>query len=253
MQILVLSLSCALTYSHTHTHTHTHMHTHILSHTHTHTHTLTYSHTHTLTYSHTHTHTHTHMHTHTHTCTAETKHNMEEGSGGGEEDDGVISLKVLYAPDNNLTRSIMTKANRTFATAEYIRDWAEQVADCSDHFLKNYPPDSPRVERLRQVWYRALHHLFHMSCMLFFMDYIIETLHCFAPQTIDFLLYNDSASGVWEYLQNAGEIQNVTITNASLFRVSELLNPNSSDNIWDILERTRDTANVSGPIPFCGY
>ena len=45
----------------------------------------------------------------------------------------------------------MTKANRTFATAEYIQDWAEQVANCSEYFLENYPRDDPRVEGLRQV------------------------------------------------------------------------------------------------------
>ena len=64
---------------------------------------------------------------------------------------GRISLKVLYTPDNNLTRSIMTKANRTFAAAEFLQNWAEQVSNCSEYFLESYPPDSLRVDRLRQV------------------------------------------------------------------------------------------------------
>ena len=76
-------------------------------------------------------------------------------------------------------------------------------------------------------------------------DYFVLLL-----QTIDFLLYNDSSSGVWEYLQGFGDSQNVTITNTSLLQLRELLNPNSSDSIWDILERTRDAANVSRPVPF---
>ena len=69
-------------------------------------------------------------------------------------------------------------------------------------------------------------------------------------QTIDFLLYNDSASGAWDYLQNVGKSRNMTVTNTSLLRVRELINPNSSDSIWNILERTRDTANVSGLVLF---
>ena len=69
----------------------------------------------------------------------------------GDEEMVKVALKVLYTPNNNLTRSIMKKANRTFANVEYFRNWAEQVVNCSQYFLDSFPPDSPQVVTLRQV------------------------------------------------------------------------------------------------------
>lgn len=52
------------------------------------------------------------------------------------------SLKILYTPYTNLTLSIIKKANRTFNSVGLILTFADQVANCSEFFLENFPPES---------------------------------------------------------------------------------------------------------------
>ncbi len=76
----------------------------------------------------------------------------ERGSGTEENvENHRVSIKVLYTPDTPLNRSIMVKANRVFSAPEYFKEWAEQVADCSQLFLDTFPPESSAVQRLRDV------------------------------------------------------------------------------------------------------
>ncbi len=80
------------------------------------------------------------------------------GSGSGSEDENQrISIKVLYTPDTPLTRSIMEKANRVFSVPEYFKEWAEQVANCSQFFLDTFPPNSSAVQRLNDVRYTLMY------------------------------------------------------------------------------------------------
>ncbi len=76
----------------------------------------------------------------------------ERGSGSEENvENHRVSIKVLYTPDTPLNRSIMVKANRDFSAPEYFKEWAEQVADCSQLFLDTFPPESSAVQRMSHV------------------------------------------------------------------------------------------------------
>ena len=57
-----------------------------------------------------------------------------------------IAPKILYTPDNDLTRRIMSKANRTFATVDFVLQWTSQIKNCSDYFTNHYPPTSPAIQ-----------------------------------------------------------------------------------------------------------
>ena len=62
-----------------------------------------------------------------------------------------IAMKILYSPQTNITDSVIRKASRTFNTFQYIRDTAEDIVNCSDFFLQNYPAAGNQVEQIRQV------------------------------------------------------------------------------------------------------
>ena len=57
--------------------------------------------------------------------------------------------KILYSPDTPLTRSIIHRANRTFASVELILSWTTQINNCSTFFLDKYPRDSSDIASLR--------------------------------------------------------------------------------------------------------
>ena len=75
----------------------------------------------------------------------------ENRSGNVETEKLPIAIKVLYAPDTPLTRPIMEKANRMFAVAKEIQEWARQVSNCSQLFLDTFLPDSPPMQKLNGV------------------------------------------------------------------------------------------------------
>ena len=135
-----------------------------------------------------------------------------ENEGGSLDDTpNKISLKILYTPQTNLTHSILEKANRTFETAVFVMDWTGQVANCSQFFLDNFPPDSPQVEQARQL--------------------------------IDLMLSANSgplASIPASQLNQFG--QNITITNESLMNAKKLLNESAPGNIWEIMTLVHDQA-----------
>ena len=40
----------------------------------------------------------------------------------------------------------MTKANRTFATVNFVLQWTSQIRNCSEYFTAHYPPTSPAIQ-----------------------------------------------------------------------------------------------------------
>ena len=62
-----------------------------------------------------------------------------------------VAIKILYSPQTNITDSVTRKASRIFDTFEYIRDTAEEIVNCSDFFLQNYPAAGNQVEQTQQV------------------------------------------------------------------------------------------------------
>lgn len=62
-----------------------------------------------------------------------------------------VTPKILYSPNTARTREIITRANRTFAMFGFMRDWADQLDNCSTYFLEHYSPDSPLVVQLRSA------------------------------------------------------------------------------------------------------
>lgn len=117
-----------------------------------------------------------------------------------------MALKILYTPQTNLTHSILEKANRTFETAVFFMDWSGQVANCSQFFLDNFPPNSTQVEQARQL--------------------------------IDLLLTaNSGVIGSIPASQFNELGQNITITNESLLNAKKLLNDSAPGNIWEIMTR----------------
>ena len=61
------------------------------------------------------------------------------------------SLKILYTPYTNVTLAVIQKANRTFDTAGQIIALADDVANCTQFFLENFPPNSSALDGLREV------------------------------------------------------------------------------------------------------
>lgn len=61
----------------------------------------------------------------------------EGGSGSSQEEDHILSPKIFFTPDNPCTRSIVHRANRTFAVAGILVDWSHSIANCSAYLLRN--------------------------------------------------------------------------------------------------------------------
>ena len=133
-----------------------------------------------------------------------------ENEGGKLEDTpSRVALKILYTPETNLTRSILKKANRTFETAVFFMDWSGQVANCSQFFLDNFPPNSTQVEQARQL--------------------------------IDLLLAaNSGAVGTIPAYQFNELGQNISLNNDSLLHAKALLNESTPGNIWEIMTRVHE-------------
>jgi hypothetical protein len=113
-----------------------------------------------------------------------------------------VALKILYTPQTNLTRSILEKANRTFETAVFVMDWSGQVANCTQFFLDNFPPNSTQVDQARQL--------------------------------IDLLLTaNSGAVGTIPAYQLNELGQNISLNNDSLLNAKTLLNESAPGNIWE--------------------
>lgn len=135
----------------------------------------------------------------------------EDEGGSLDDTPEKVALKILYTPQTNLTHSILEKANRTFETAVFVMEWSGQVANCTQFFLDNFPPDSPQVVRTRQV-----------------IDALVA-----ANDGTAFPLPASS-------LNNVG--QNITITNQSLIRAKTLLNESAPGNIWETVTRVHEQA-----------
>ena len=136
-----------------------------------------------------------------------------ENEGGKLEDSpSRVSLKILYTPQTNLTHSILEKANRTFETAVFFMDWAGQVANCSQFFLDNFPPNSTQVEQARQL-----------------IDLLL-TLNSGAVGSIPAYQFNELA-------------QNITLNNNTLLNARTLLNESAPGNIWEIMTRVHEESS----------
>lgn len=140
-------------------------------------------------------------------------HSAQYENEGGSLDDTPpkIALKILYTPQTNLTHSILEKANRTFETAVFVMDWAGQIANCSQFFLDNFPPNSSQVNQARQL-----------------IDLMLE-------------VNAGSIANIPAYqFNNLG--QNITITNQSLLNAKTLLNESAPGNIWEVMTNIHDQA-----------
>ena len=90
-------------------------------------------------------------------------------------------------------------------------DWSGQVANCSQFFLDNFPPDSPQVEQARQL---------------------IDLMLAANPGTLGSI-----PTSPINQLSN-----NITITNDSLYKAKKLLNESAPNNIWEIMTNVHDQA-----------
>ena len=133
----------------------------------------------------------------------------ENGGGDLDQAPARVALKILYTPQTNLTRSILEKANRTFETAVFVMDLAGQIANCSQFFLDNFPPNSSQVEQVRQL-----------------ID-ILLTANNGAVGSIPANRFNELG-------------QNITITNESLLNAKTLLNDSAPGNIWEIMTQVHE-------------
>ena len=59
-----------------------------------------------------------------------------------------IAPKILYSPNNTVTRSIMDYANITFEAIQVLLDTLELVDNCSSTFVTDNPPDSDLIGQL---------------------------------------------------------------------------------------------------------
>ncbi len=151
-----------------------------------------------------------------------------------EQDGGNLSIipdhtamKILYAPHNNHTANIMTRASRTFQTFAYIQDWAEQIANCSNDFLVNFPPNSTQASNARTL-------------VALLLDNSTTTNDTRMTQ----LLGNNSsqASLILLNLGLAQLRQNVSVDN--LEYMQGLLNETAPGNIWEVVTNVRDVADA---------
>ena len=153
------------------------------------------------------------LYIHVHIYLYSSYHLAQYENEGGSLDDtpAKIALKILYTPQTNLTRSILEKANRTFETAVFVMDWAGQIANCSQFFLNNFPPNSPQVNQARQL-----------------IDFMLEA--------------NAGSIGTIPASQFNSLGQNITITNQSLLNAKTLLNDSAPGNIWEVMTNIHDQA-----------
>ena len=93
-------------------------------------------------------------------------------------------------------------------------DWSGQVANCSQFFLDNFPPNSSQVEQARQL--------------------------------IDLLLaVNSGAVGTIPAYQFNELGQNISLNDESLLNAKALLNESTPGNIWEIMTRVHEvSANI---------
>ena len=123
----------------------------------------------------------------------------------GEDSSKPYAPKILYAPDNWVTRSIIKRANWTFATVELLLNWTQQVDNCSTYFLERYPRNSTDIAALRNL-------------------------------TRSLLELDGDASE----RNGVGILPNDT--REQLEEVNDLLDPEGSDNLWQLLESARDAS-----------
>ena len=121
--------------------------------------------------------------------------------------------KILFTPNTPLTRSIIAKANRTFASVEFILSWTRQIRNCSQYFLEHYPPYSPDVVTLRNTIHTLLS---------------LPALPANARQTLeqaDDMLNPDKPDNIWLLLQQMQYIAE---------RVEEVLAGFDWDVFWPV-------------------
>ena len=143
-----------------------------------------------------------------------------DNSTGSSSNSDKNSLKILYTPYTNLTLSIIKKANRTFESVGLVIGFAAQVANCSEYFLDNFPPES--FATVRSVC---------KYCGGFFFS-----LPCLPPCKV--------LSQVIEYREGGGQPDSGSVDVTSLFpnvsldsllKAQELLNVSAPNNIWSIM------------------
>ena len=116
-------------------------------------------------------------------------------------------MKILYSPQTNITDSVIRKASRIFDTFEYVKEWAWQIANCSDLFLTNFPPNSTQVNQTRQL-----------------IDYLLSGTTSLPSGAVDQLL------------------QNISINTATLEAAQRSLNDSAPGNLWEVVTEIRDVA-----------
>ena len=104
--------------------------------------------------------------------------------------------KILYSPNTTSTRSIMHRANVTFATVEFVLNWMKQIDNCTDYFLNNINESNVDIVR----------------------DY-------------------------------TGRILKTQPNNSNIQLIHDLVDVNSSNNIWNILHRVQSASeNIQATI-----
>ncbi len=104
----------------------------------------------------------------------------------------------------------MNRAARVFQTFSYVQDWSQQIANCSDEFLTNFPPDSSQANTSR---------------------------------TVVNALLGENVTGLSPFYPALQLIQ-ANLSTDNLVFLQGLLNNSAPGNIWEIVTNIRDVATV---------
>ncbi len=132
-----------------------------------------------------------------------------------------VAMKILYTPHNIHTERIIDRAARVFQTFAYVQDWAEQIANCSDEFLINFPPNSSQANYSR------------VSVALLLGDNV----------TVDDFTINNVTIDGQNLINRLDPLRaNLSVDNLEFLR--GLLNESAPGNIWEVVTNVRDIAVV---------
>ncbi len=132
-----------------------------------------------------------------------------------------VAMKILYTPHNIHTERIIDRAARVFQTFAYVQDWAEQIANCSDEFLINFPPNSSQAN---------------------FSRLLVAVLLGDNVTVDDFTINNVTVDSQTLKAQLDRLRANSSVDNLEFLR--GLLNESAPGNIWEVVTNVRDIAVV---------